>query len=140
MTPPELIAAPNIPLVWPLVAQRLQDAIEKLQFVEIDLPQVLTLLMNEQAQLWVGGDGAEMIAVTRIVNYPNVKRLVVDFIEGQNHKDYFEHMEYIEAWAVSLGATQAEAEIRPGMQKVARDQGWRRQRIKVFKHLKRGLN
>ena len=139
MTPPELISVGHIPLVWHLVAPRLQAAIDKIQFVEIDLPGIFNLLTREEAQLWVGGTG-EMIAITRIVNYPNVKRLVVDFIEGKNHKDYFEHMEYIEAWAVSLGATQAEAQIRPGLLKAAKHEGWGRQRIKVFKTLQRGLN
>ena len=119
---------------------RLQNAIDRIQFVEVDLPGIFTLLTSEQAQLWVGGPGGEMIAITRIVNYPNVKRLVVDFIEGKNHKDYFEHMEYIEAWAVSLGATQAEAQIRPGLLKSARHEGWGRERLKIFKTLKRGLN
>ncbi len=139
MTPPELIAVGNIPLVWHLVAPRLQAAIDKIQFVEIDLPGIFNLLTSEQAQLWVGGTG-EMIAITRIVNYPNVKRLVIDFIEGQNHEDYFEHMEYIEHWAVQLGATQAEAQIRPGLLKSARHEGWGRERLKVFKNLQRGLN
>ena len=136
---PELIARENIPLVWPLIGPRLYAVMEKLQFAEFDLPYVYHLLELGQAQLWLGGNG-EMIAVTRIVNYPNVKRLAVDFIEGQNHKEYFEHMEYIEHWAASLGATQAEAELRPGLAKVARKQGWKRHRVKMYKHLNQGLH
>jgi len=139
MTPPELIAVENIQMIWPIVEPRLQAAMEKLEFVEFDLPQVLGLLHLGQAQLWIGGN-AEMIAITRIGNYPNVKRLIVDFIEGQNHKDYLEHMEYIEAWAVSLGATQAEAEVRPGLAKIAKSQGWRKRRVKMYKHLSRGIH
>ena len=137
---PELIATENIPLVWPLVGPRLQAAIDKLEFVEYDLPYVQTLLMDGQAQLWCGGETAEMIAITRIVVYPTVKRLVVDFIEGHNHDDYTEHMEYIEHWAVSMGATQAEAELRPGLERIAREQGWKRRRVKMFKNLKQGIH
>jgi len=136
---PELIAKENIPLAWPLVGPRLQKAMEKLEFVEYDLPFVFQLLTNGQAQLWVGGDG-EMIAITRIGNYPNVKRLIVDFIEGVNYEQYVEHMEYIEHWAVSRGATQAEAELRPGLARIARQQGWKKRRIKMYKHLNKGLH
>jgi hypothetical protein len=81
-----------------------------------------------------------MIAITRIGNYPNVKRLIIDFIEGTNAFDYKEHLEFIEAWAVSLGATQAEAEMRPGLAREARKEGWTRHRVKMFKHLKKGLH
>ncbi len=136
---PTLIAQENIPLVWPLIEPRLSAALEKLEFVEIDIPHVFNLLYANQAQLWMGGDG-EMIAITRIVVYPNVKRLVVDFIQGRNYEHYKEHMEYIEHWAISLGATQAEAEVRPGLEKVARQEGWKRQRVKMFKNLEKGLH
>lgn len=136
---PELIARENIPLVWPLIGPRLQDAMEKMEFVEYDLPFVFDLLQQGQAQLWMGKDG-EMIAITRIGNYPNVKRLIVDFIEGISHEDYQEHMEYIEHWALSMGATQAEAELRPGMERIARANGWKKRRVKMFKHLEKGLH
>jgi len=136
---PELIARENILLVWPLVGPRLQAAMEKLEFVEYDLPFVFDLLQQGQAQLWMGKDG-EMIAVTRIGNYPNVKRLIVDFIEGINYEQYTEHMEYIEHWAISMGATQAEAELRPGLAKIARKQGWVKRRVKMYKHLEKGLH
>ena len=139
MIPPELIAKGNIPLVWPLVGPRLEAALNKVEFVEYNLTDILQLLTMEQAQLWMGRNG-EMIAITRIVNYPNVKRLVVDLIEGVNHTEYLEHMEYIEHWAISLGATQAETEVRPGLERTAKDQGWRKRRIKMFKTLERGLH
>lgn len=139
MTPPELIATENIPMIWPIIAPRLQRTMEKLEFVEFSLNDVLGLLNLGQAQLWVANDG-EMIMITRIGNYPEVKRLIIDFIEGENHKDYFEHMEYIEAWAVGLGATQAEAEVRPGLAKVLKKSGWQRKRITIYKHLTKGLH
>ena len=138
ITPPELIAQENISLIWPLVEPRLQDAIDKVEFVEYDLSDVLALLQVGRAQLWIGNDGG-MIAITRIGAYPGGKRLIVDFIEGMNHKDYQEHMEYIEHWAISLGATQAEAELRPGMERIARANGWKKRRVKMFKHLEKGL-
>lgn len=136
---PQLIAVENLPMVWSFVAPRLEAAMRKLEFVEYDLPYVLGLLQSQQAQLWVGGDG-EMIAITRIGTFGPVKRLIVDFIEGVNHDQYTEHMEYIEHWAASLGATQAEAELRPGLVKIARKQGWHKHRVKMFKHLNQGLH
>ena len=136
---PELIARENIPLVWPLIGPRLQNAIDKFDFAEFDLPYVFDLLVKGQAQLWLGGNG-EMIAITRIGNYPKVKRLIIDFIEGVNFMDYEEHMEYIEHWAISMGATQAEAELRPGLEREARNHGWKKRRVKMFKHLERGLH
>jgi len=139
MTPPELIAQENIPLIWPIVEPRLFRAMEKMEFVEFDTPYVYNLLQQGQAQLWVGGDG-EMIAITRIGIYPSVKRLIIDFIEGHNAFNYKEHMEYIEHWAITQGATQAEAEMRPGLTKVAREEGWIRPRVKMFKHLEKGLH
>lgn len=139
MTPPELIARENIPLIWPLIEPKLFKAMERMQFIEYDTPYVFDLLSVGDAQLWVGGQG-EMIAITHIGNYPGVKRLIIDFIGGSNYNDYREHMEYIEHWAITLGATEAEAEIRPGLIKTAREEGWRRPRIKMFKKLERGLH
>ena len=136
---PQLIAAENLPLVWPSIAPRLEAAMNKLEFVEFDLPHVLGLLQAQQAQLWIGGDG-EMIAITRIGTYPNVRRLIVDFIEGINYENYTEQMEYIEHWAISLGATQAEAELRPGLEKIAKSQGWKRRRVQMYKTLNQGLH
>ena len=139
MTPPELIAKENISLIWPLIEPKLLKAMAKMQFIEYDTPYVFDLLSMGDAQLWVGGEG-EMIAITRIGNYPGVKRLIIDFIGGSNYNDYREHMEYIEHWAISLGATEAEAEMRPGLIKTAREEGWSRPRIKMFKKLERGLH
>ena len=139
MSTPELIATENIPLAWPLIGPRIQEVINKLEFVEYDLPYVYNLLTTQQAQLWVSDDG-KMIAITRIAVYPNTKRLIVDFIEGEDSHDYFEQMEYIEHWAASLGATQAEAELRPGLEKIAKSQGWKRRRVKMFKILNQGLH
>lgn len=139
MEPPELIAQENIPLIWPIIEPRLFAAMKKMEFVEFDTPYVYNLLQMGQAQLWVGGNG-EMIAITRIGNYPNVKRLIIDFIEGHNAFDYKEHMEFIEHWAIEQGATQAEAEMRPGLRKAAREEGWSCHRIKMFKHLTKGLH
>ena len=136
---PELIARDNIAKVWPIIGPRLDRAMRKVQFVEYDLPYVLNLLMREQAQLWVGNMGG-MFAITRIVSYPNVKRLIIDFIEGTDFMTYKEHLEYIEHWAVSQGATQAETQIRPGLLKSARANGWKKPRIKVFKALNQGLH
>ena len=73
MTPPELIATENIPMIWPIIAPRLQRTMEKLEFVEFSLNDVLGLLNLGQAQLWVANDG-EMIMITRIGNYPEVKQ------------------------------------------------------------------
>lgn len=139
MIPPELIAMENIPLVWPIVEPRLFAAMEKVEFNEYDCPYVYELLQQGQAQLWIGGNG-EMIAITRIGNYPSVKRLIIDFIEGTNAFDYKEHLEYIEHWAIGLGATQAEAEMRPGLAREARKEGWKRHRVKMYKHLEKGLH
>ena len=139
MNRPELIARENIPLVWHIVGPRLEDAIKKFEFGEYALEDFLELLLAGQAQLWVAGNG-EMMAVTRIVVYPEFKRLFVDFIEGQNVEEYEKYMEYIEDWAVELGATQAEAELRPGLERIARRNGWKRRRVHMFKHLKQGLH
>ncbi len=138
---PVLIAKDNIPFVWSMIEPRLQIIIDKQEFVDFDAPHVYNLLLLEQAQLWIAGNG-EMIMITRIGNYPNgVKRLIVDFIQGTNYKNYKEHMEYIEHWAIQLGATQAEAEIQPGLEKfLIKEQGWKRRRVKIFKHLNKGLH
>jgi hypothetical protein len=139
MEAPELIAKENIPMIWPIIGPRLGPAMEKLQSLEYSLPDVHNMLREGYAQLWIAGAG-EMIAITRIVNYPNVKRLVVDFIEGSDPEDHFDQLEYIEHWAVSLGATQSEASLRPGLEKLARKQGYGRRRVQVFKMLKAGIH
>lgn len=125
--------------MWPAIGPRLEEVIDKLDFVEVTLPEIYQNLVQGQAQLWIAGTG-EMIAVTRIGAFKNFRRLFVDFIEGSNPDKYTEHMEYIEHWATTLGATQAEADLRPGMERIARQQGWTKRRVKMFKHLKQGLH
>ena len=139
MTAPQLIAKENVPMIWPMVGPRLQSAIDKLEIMEYSLRNIRELLDVGQAQLWVSEDG-EMIAITRIAVFPNCKRLVVDIIEGANPRNYFDHMEYIENWAMMHGATHAESELRPGMEKIARSQGWKRKRVQVFKKLEKRLH
>lgn len=136
---PELIARENIHFVWPLIGPRLGHALESIEFAEATLPEILQQLQTGKAQLWIG-PGAEMIAVTRIVSIGEFRRLIVDHIEGKNHEQYTEQMEYIEHWAVSHGATQAEAELRPGLERIARKNGWKKRRVKMFKHLNQGLH
>ena len=126
-------------MIWPLVGPRLQAAVEKLGYVEYDVGHIQRLLREGQAQLWVADNG-KMIAITRIGVYPNVKRLIIDFIEGSSPEEYFDHMEYIEAWAVMHGATQAEAEVRPGLERIARKQGWTRRRVQMYKQLTKGYH
>lgn len=130
----ELIATQNIPLIWPVVEQRVVSAIERNGFVEYDSEYVRSVLVQGNAQLWIGGEG-EIMAFTRIVSFGETLRLVVDFIEGSNPEKYTEHMECIERWAVQHGATQAEAELRPGLEKLARKQGWGKKRVQMYKHL-----
>jgi hypothetical protein len=139
MEKPELIAKENIPLIWSYIGPRLDSVIRKLEFTEFTLADFLELLLEGQAQLWVADNG-DMIAVTRIIVYPDFKRLYVDFIEGTNWENYTHYMEYIEDWAVQLGATQAETELRPGLERIARQNGWKRRRVHMFKHLKKGIH
>lgn len=136
---PELIAVENISWVWPLIHQRLESAIQKIGYVEHSLQDIYNSLQRQQAQLWMTED-AKMIAITRIERVGETKRLCVDFIQGADYGKYFDAMEYIEAWARSHGATQAKAEMRPGLAKEVKKLGWNRQRVLMFKELTKAIH
>ena len=136
---PHLIASENVPIAWTLVVNKLQKAMDKLETTEYDTEYVYGLLVNQQAQLWMESTN-KMFAITRLIQYPTIKRLVVDFIVGEDVSKYYKHLEFIEHWAAARGATQAEAEVRPGLQKILRNLAWNRKRITMYKTLHRGLH
>lgn len=137
---PQLVCRENIPFVWPYVQPRLRDALDKFQFAEYTAEDLQQLLMQGAAQLWIAGN-VEGIAITRVVTYNHIRRLIIDFIDIEGHPEFEDHLEFLEAWGAQQGATQVEAECRPGLApKALRKFGYKQRRVKVFKHLKQGLH
>ena len=136
---PMLVARENVHLVWPHISERVGAAIDSVGFYDVDLFYVEQALLRGEAQLWLSHD-AKMLAITRIVRYPMVVRLVIDLIEGENLSNYTQLLDTIEAWAVGHGATQTEAHLRKGLTKLSQSLGFRHEKNVVYKTIARSLN
>lgn len=125
-----LVSSENIPHVFANVAERIQEAIAERNFHEYDLDELFRRLIEGEAQLWlVAEKGARlvMVAVSRILRYPCVKRLSIDLIVGEDMEGCIVFLEVGANWAKQFGCTEIEASCRPGIRKVMAKHGFERQ-------------
>lgn len=135
-----LIAGENIPRVFPHIVPRLERALAE-GSGEWTVESVAAMLMAGTAQLWIGATKSpelKMIGITRILPYPNVKRLSFDLLEGEDLAGFMHHLEYLENWAAQFGVTEVEARVRPGLRKKLEAIGFRKQYEVILRPIKSG--
>lgn len=123
----DLIAKQNVPMVLTLVGNQLKAAVEMANG-EMTFPQMMDRLLSGHAQLWIcaeKGGRIVLVGVTRVVPYPNIKRLAIDVVVGKDLLECYPFLEHVEVWASKFGCTQTEAYARPGMAKLMRARGWK---------------
>lgn len=96
------------------------------------------LLVASRAQLWVAAEPGKLVAmaITRLVDYPQFRRLSFDLLVGKDLAKLFPLFDHIAAWAVREGAQQVEAWVRPGLRRALEPLGFRRSYEIVVKDLK----
>lgn len=138
-----LVSNWNIPSVFPHVQEKIQEALDKSMFPEWDLDELYRRLLSGEAQLWlVGEDGVKLVlvAVTRIIRYPSVKRLFVDLIVGEDLKGCAIFMDVGAKWSRQFGCTEVEAACRPGVRKEMEKHGFVKAREVIIRPITGGLN
>lgn len=66
----------------------------------------------------------QLAAITRILVYPNKKRLSIDLIVGKEMEDGVPYLQQVERWAAERGCVEIEAHVRPGVRKVMEKYGF----------------
>lgn len=125
-----LVSSEGIPHMFGNVAERIQEVIEERSFREYDLDELYRRLVAGEAQLWlVAEKGARlvMVAVSRILRYPCVKRFSIDLIVGEDMEGCVVFLEVGANWAKQFGCTEIEASCRPGIRKVMQKHGFEKQ-------------
>jgi hypothetical protein len=117
--------------VWPEVAPILKRAVERDRRHSLDT--VRLGLEDSTLQLWViFRETVEGVAVTRIAQHDTgIRSVVVEFVAGDNLKDWKHLWDIVEAWAKMMDCRFAEMVGRPGWERMV--PGWDRKGIEMVK-------
>lgn len=128
ITPPILVAAPNLPLVLPALADDLKRVVEEHVHDELTAETVQQSLMEERSQLWLCLEDEKVLAwaVTIVVSYPSTRRLRFALLSGEDMDAWLDRLDYLEEWSKQYGCEGIEAWVRPGLRKKLEKQGFRK--------------
>lgn len=133
-----LVSTDGIPHVLPRFEKDIRETFEDFAFTEYGYEEVERRLLAGEAQLWiVAENGAKvvLVAVTRVLRYPSVKRLAVDLIVGEDLEGCVPLMEIGAKWARQFGCTEIEATCRPGVRKVMERHGFMKYREVIVRSI-----
>lgn len=111
------IAQHEIEAVWPLVEERITEALGP----SYTRPEtMLALLKTNAAQLWLAknGDEIDAVCITQITGHDIGKTCGIWVCVGTNRTAWQDYMSVIEAWAKANGCIGMKHEARPGWQRV----------------------
>ena len=116
---PVLIASENIPTIWGGMAGKLLAGLQLAAHGELTLAGIHAALCEGSNQLWIYHNEMDVQAwmVTSIADYGSLKRLRLLLMGGEQLDKWLGHIDIVERWAISLGCTEAEAWVRPGLRK-----------------------
>lgn len=133
-----LVTTGHLTHVLENVEEMMQDEFETRSFHEWDMDELKRRLYSGESQLWlVAEKGVKlvMVVVTRILRYPCVKRLSVDFIVGDDLEGCAILLEAIGNWSKRFGCSEIEASCRPGITRVMRKHGFQKQYDVIVKSI-----
>lgn len=117
------VPAEHIRAWWPLVEQRIEDALEPTLW---DSHSVLCDLLTGHKQLWLCGqdDRVDLIIVTQIVLYPKGNSCLIFLAEGSAPEEAIKLVaSVLEPWAKEHNCVRIEAHGRAGWAR--RLEGWK---------------
>lgn len=122
-----LVSVKGIPDVFPYVKDDLNKTLESFAYGEYGIEELERRLKAGEAQLWIIGEkGVKVVllVVTRVIQYPKVKRLSIDLMTGEDMDGCSVMLGVAESWAAKYGCTEIEGYCRPGMRRAARKYGF----------------
>lgn len=132
-----LIARENVPVLWVLVKDRVQRAVDEWAFGEFTVEDLFDNLIVGRSQLWIVNDSQmniKLVAISRILQYPKKKRLLIDVICGEGIREALHLLSRGEAWMQQFGATEIEAHVRPALAKILMERAaFKRSRVVLFR-------
>lgn len=133
----KLIARENTPVVWLLVKDRIKRTLDEFGENEFTLEDVQADLLLGKRQLWLVNNRAldiKLVAITKIINYPRVRRLLIDIVVGEGVMETVHLIRDAELWMRQFGATQIEAHARPSLARLLeRARVFKRQRVVLIR-------
>lgn len=129
----------HLAFLWPQAEPHLEQALRRESFRRFLTSDVLPLLLDGKAQLWISWDDkrheVEAAMVTEIIQYPRLKECRVWLIGGRNMKAWSaEFRDETEAYAVAHGCDIMGAGGRRGFARVG---GYREIGVDLIKPLER---
>lgn len=124
-------------MIWPVVKGRLHEAISDWAFGEFSLEDLFDNLIVGRSQLWIVNDAKldiKIVAISRILQYPRKKRLLIEMIVGGGVVESLHVLEVVETWMRQFGATEIEAHVRPALARVLEHKAaFKRSRVVLFR-------
>lgn len=119
----------NIDAALQVFGTPIRKALEEHSMGERTIEDYRRMLKIGEAQLWIlAPPSGRMVlaAITRILVYPNKKRLSFDLLVGKDMEASYPHLAQVEKWAAERGCTEVQAYVRPGIRKVMAKYGFTR--------------
>jgi hypothetical protein len=135
---PELIRLnqAEVQCSWKVVLPMLQRALEYCDG-EITAEDLFTFIMQGMMDLWVAYEEEKIwaVAVTEIAQYPRMRMLRIVALSGEDIQVWKHFDAYLERYAFLQGCKMLEGLTRLGMEKVAKEFGWRRRFVVLRKQV-----
>ena len=134
-----LINPNEVDAIFPHVVKHLKRAVVYADG-ELETEDFLPMLLDGEMQLWVAVGNGECVAamITQIIPFPRKKILRVIALGGRGMKDWYQHIDMVENFAIEMGCTELEAWTKRGLLRVLRD--WKMTHIVIRKDLKGRLH
>jgi hypothetical protein len=137
-----IVGVESLVPVWNMIVPHLKQLLENHTMGECSLADIYNGLVAKRSQLWVAINSKHQIIawmITRVVNYPQLKRLVVDYLGGVDMDRWVHYTKFMEDFAAAHGCTEIEAWCRKGFTKKLKQHGFREQYSIMLKPVMRNL-
>lgn len=141
-----MIQIADVPLghiihVWPHVREHIARALDRDETRKYELGDVLDILLQDKAQLWVAWNTetntADAAAVTEVIQYPRLRELYVWIIGGKPgtlRSWVYDLRNTLEQYALARGCAYLSGAMRRGWIKMGGD-GWKQTGVTMAKRL-----
>jgi hypothetical protein len=122
-----IVGSQMLPAAWHAVRPQLEQLMEEHSYGETSTSDVLLALESKRSQLWLATNSDDVIiawAITRVANYPQKRRLIIDYLGGKDMHNWVHYSKFMEDFAASHGCTEIEAWCRKGFTRTLQKHGF----------------
>lgn len=130
----------EIPAVWPEMDDLLQSSIRYSHGTLTSESLHAALLENRaKAICTIRDNRLALVLIVSPIHYATYSSMQILACSGSGLKEAMQHIDALEAWALTQGCVEIEAWCRPAMVRLSRRLGWQQKTVIVSRDLRRKL-